>query len=98
MNKSEPKYFVYLTSDAVKSLKDSALSIFIDGRKIRCLSAQENGYFLNIVAVLEHDKYGNISLNISIPLNFVLYIISEHITSPKKKKTPMGFILEKLEN
>jgi hypothetical protein len=90
--KPEPKYYVYLTEEALESLKDSAISPFIEHRRIRCLSIQPDGYFLYMTASLDDDKYHNVFLVISIPVHYVLYILNE------EKPQVRGFSIESLES
>ena len=76
-----PKIGVVLTSEARTLLADENLGLLLrDGRYFNCVSAHQDGWFLNMKV---EDPSGLLPTlaEISIPLRFVLYMLSADVAS-----------------
>ena len=77
-----PRTSVILTKDACESLADNAIIAFLkDGTYFNCESVEQNGYFLDMTISFSQSnipklKEKNINTVLSVPLHFVLYMIS----------------------
>jgi hypothetical protein len=94
---SKKHYAVVLKKEAIQHLEANAISVFIQqGTHFNCLSVEPDTIpgFIRMVLELPSELHPDLRAEISIPTNFVLYIIAAH----KDKTKTIGFLeLEKLK-
>ncbi len=71
---------VILTQEALSILKDQSSIIKKEGY-INCESVEQDGYFINLKVSVSQSKYPDDKINhhifvLSIPVNYVLYMVS----------------------
>ena len=77
-----PRIGVVLTETAIDSFKNAPIKTIIKkGKYFNCESIKQNGYFLDMVISTSIPELGELStpeynVTLSIPIHFVLYIIS----------------------
>ncbi|MEW5842211.1 MAG: hypothetical protein AB1775_03000 [Bacteroidota bacterium] len=81
MAKGKVHFDIILTSEAREILKNETIGrSLIDGRYFNCVEYNQNGYFLTMVFEHADEELGEFTTEISIPIHFVLYIISDDST------------------
>jgi len=77
MNK-KPKIGVVLFPEAIECLKDEPMGqvLMKDGRYFNCETAEQVGNFLNMKIKFQALDKTTVSAEVSIPINFVMYMLS----------------------
>jgi len=73
-----PKIDVFLTSDAIQLLNNEpTFQLFLTNNKyLTCESAEQNGYFVDLVVPCPKKSIKISDIFLSIPCNYVLYMLT----------------------